>query len=246
MSLVKSPRMTPAKLAANRANALKSTGPRTWRGKGQVALNALRHGRYASPRLFRTRVARSREELALYDWIHLQICEKLGPGNPQQRQEAEDLAREVWCYFRAGRQDALRQLKRMPQGCRVPRRTSVWCALRIPTRLTGGLGTNPRFAVKSTDRFSAVPSQMVIPVGKRGVRLRFWAPRTPWRDEISPEEWRNRLAMALGACTGIPKPTTGYRQPRTDNRTGPGLTVGRSGLWRAIKAGFRSWIAGLL
>ena len=45
MSLVKSPRMTAAKLAANRANALKSTGPRTRRGKARVTLNALKHGR---------------------------------------------------------------------------------------------------------------------------------------------------------------------------------------------------------
>lgn len=45
--LRRSPRLTPASLAARRANALKSTGPRTEAGKARVALNPLRHGRYA-------------------------------------------------------------------------------------------------------------------------------------------------------------------------------------------------------
>ena len=45
--LRKSPVRTRALLSANRANALKSTGPRTARGKHASALNALRHGRRA-------------------------------------------------------------------------------------------------------------------------------------------------------------------------------------------------------
>ena len=36
--------MTPARLAANRQNARKSTGPRTRRGKANSRLNGLRHG----------------------------------------------------------------------------------------------------------------------------------------------------------------------------------------------------------
>ena len=39
--------LTPASLAAGRANALKSTGPWTERGKARVALNSLEHGRSA-------------------------------------------------------------------------------------------------------------------------------------------------------------------------------------------------------
>jgi hypothetical protein len=48
MSLVKSRVMTPARWAANRRNALKSTGPRTARGKAASKLNGLRHG-HCSP-----------------------------------------------------------------------------------------------------------------------------------------------------------------------------------------------------
>jgi len=51
MSLLKPRVMTPARWAANRRNAEKSTGPQTARGKAQSRLNGLRHG-YCSP-LFR-------------------------------------------------------------------------------------------------------------------------------------------------------------------------------------------------
>lgn len=44
MSLVKSPTLTPALLAAKRRNAQTSTGPRTARGKAQSRLNALQRG----------------------------------------------------------------------------------------------------------------------------------------------------------------------------------------------------------
>ncbi len=54
MSLRKSPRITPALLAANRANARKCTAPRTARGKGRTVLNALKHCRYS--RAFREKL----------------------------------------------------------------------------------------------------------------------------------------------------------------------------------------------
>ena len=44
MSLLKPRTITPALLAANRANGRKSKGPRTFRGKLRSSLNALRHG----------------------------------------------------------------------------------------------------------------------------------------------------------------------------------------------------------
>jgi hypothetical protein len=40
----KSPVMTPARLAANRLNALKSTGPKTYRGKTMMRMNGLKTG----------------------------------------------------------------------------------------------------------------------------------------------------------------------------------------------------------
>ena len=48
MSLLKPRLMTPARLAASRRNARKSTGPRTARGKAQSRMNGLRSG-WSSP-----------------------------------------------------------------------------------------------------------------------------------------------------------------------------------------------------
>lgn len=44
MSLRKSPTLTPARLAANRRSAKKSTGPRTAQGKSQSRMNSLESG----------------------------------------------------------------------------------------------------------------------------------------------------------------------------------------------------------
>jgi hypothetical protein len=68
MPLVKSPTMTPRKLAANRANSRQSTGPRTYAGKYRVVLNALKHGRYSQA--FRSNLLKAREDVAVYDWIY--------------------------------------------------------------------------------------------------------------------------------------------------------------------------------
>ena len=45
MPLRKSPTMTPRRLAANRASAQHSTGPKTAQGKARSRLNGLRNGR---------------------------------------------------------------------------------------------------------------------------------------------------------------------------------------------------------
>jgi len=42
-----------AKMATNRANSLKSTGPRTMAGKARSRLNALKHGILASEAVIR-------------------------------------------------------------------------------------------------------------------------------------------------------------------------------------------------
>lgn len=52
MSLRKPPTMTPARLAANRANAAKSTGPRKRAGKKRVRWSALKRGEDAQRAIF--------------------------------------------------------------------------------------------------------------------------------------------------------------------------------------------------
>jgi hypothetical protein len=93
MSLRKSPCPTPASLAARRANALKSTGPRTACGKARVALNALKHGRRAVG--LRERLARAgyRDGEALYCRIRSRLLSTFArPGDDSERHAADRLA----------------------------------------------------------------------------------------------------------------------------------------------------------
>ncbi len=172
MFLRKCPTRTPALLAANRANAQKSTGPRTARGKGQVTLNALKHGGYGG-RLFRSNLLRAREDVALYDWMYRQICDNFPPVGKPQWAQAERLARKAWCSCRRARREGLRS------GRRPPTSSSVWCLLRIPTSL-GGSGTNPLYAVQSMDRRVTFPLRIRIVIPKTGIRLKFWVRRRRW------------------------------------------------------------------
>jgi hypothetical protein len=100
MSLRKSPCLTPASLAARRANARKSTGPRTECGKARVALNPLKHGRRAVALRERLERAGYREGEAFYCRIQSRISKTLArPGDGSERQ-AERLASWIWTFRR--------------------------------------------------------------------------------------------------------------------------------------------------
>ena len=194
MSLVKSPRMTPAKLAANRANAQKSTGPRTAQGKRHVILNALKHGRYARTE----KLVRGGAEADLFAWIRSQVAACYEPhGEPGQR-AVERLARQVWCSFVPGPKRRQREI----QKCRwLPSRTSLWSMQWIPWR-QGGVETNPRYAVKSVD--SSVTSPFPFRVRVRHTRdpheLVFWVQAR--RDTVTLSLSR-LLRMAEKALAGM-------------------------------------------
>jgi len=98
--LRRSPCVTCESLAARRANALRSTGPRTPRGKARVSFNALKHGQYAA------RSARLRESLIragyerqeeLYGRIRSRIVQTFGTPDRHSREDADRLANVVWC-----------------------------------------------------------------------------------------------------------------------------------------------------
>jgi len=97
--LCKSPQLTPAALAARRANSLKSTGPRTARGKAWSCLNALRHGGRA--RNLRARIERTgdRQALCLFDWFHVKLIERFHPSSPWQWDYTKREAGRVWCFM---------------------------------------------------------------------------------------------------------------------------------------------------
>ena len=98
MSLRKSPTRTPASLAASRANAAKSTGPKTAHGKSFVRLNALRHGRRSRP-LGRI-LARGYGFVVnrrLYQWLEDAVRKISRPATPSY--EAELLRSEIQVLF---------------------------------------------------------------------------------------------------------------------------------------------------
>ena len=79
--------LTPASLAARRANALKSTGPRTEQGKARVALNPLKHGRSAASLPERLARAGYRQSAAEWRRIRARIARTFeptfGPSGPE-------------------------------------------------------------------------------------------------------------------------------------------------------------------
>lgn len=97
MSFRKSRPNTPAKLAANRQNAQKSTGPRTLEGKRRVSLNSYQHGYYAA---LNTRRRQALEELrddpAEYDRLHHQLFAAWKPANAMQALVVLDLVELYW------------------------------------------------------------------------------------------------------------------------------------------------------
>ncbi len=100
MPLRKSPTRTPAMLAANRANSLKCTGPRTARGKARAALNSLKHGRYA-PRLLQTLLrAGDHQGAQQYLWFCSEIAATFRASEAGERRQAGRLAARAWCVAR--------------------------------------------------------------------------------------------------------------------------------------------------
>ena len=102
MSLRKSALRTPALLAACRANAQHSTGPRTPEGKARGCLNALRHGRRAGVLARLLPRGLSYQDRMLYNWILRALNNGLEPQTVRQEAKVRRAAIEIWCAMRAG------------------------------------------------------------------------------------------------------------------------------------------------
>jgi hypothetical protein len=96
MSLRRRPTITPALLTANRANARRSTGPRTVEGKNCVVLNALKEGRHARNLGENLRRAKSQRDAELFQWILDQVRTAFRlHGWQVNERKAERLAQQV-------------------------------------------------------------------------------------------------------------------------------------------------------
>jgi len=94
MDLPKRRTLTAARLAANRRNALKSTGPKTAAGKRRVSLNTLRAG-LCSPELERELRARG-EEPRDFRRMHRDLIALFRPGNQGEKDGVEAMALAWW------------------------------------------------------------------------------------------------------------------------------------------------------
>ena len=87
--------ISPAQLAANRANAALSSGPTTEEGKKRSSLNATRHGLAARA------VVLPREGQNEYLAFSKKIIHDLDPGNTVERELAQLIADQQWRLKRA-------------------------------------------------------------------------------------------------------------------------------------------------
>lgn len=95
MPLRKRPTLTPELLAANRANAKRSTGPRTERGKKRVRFNAVRHGRRTQ--LFQECLLVNGYDPSLFDQFLEQFCGLFPTEYLQSANRVERMA-QAWCW----------------------------------------------------------------------------------------------------------------------------------------------------
>ncbi|HEV2178231.1 MAG TPA: hypothetical protein VGW33_13685 [Terriglobia bacterium] len=95
MSLRKSPTMTPARLAANRANAAQSTGPRTAAGKNRVRWNAIKKGLHAGS--FREWLVSSGENPLWFDFFRDRFA--YPPEDKKDLELMEGIAIDYWWAF---------------------------------------------------------------------------------------------------------------------------------------------------
>ena len=85
---------SPAQMAANRANAQKSTGPRTAEGKKRSSMSALKHGLAAKTLVL------PHEDVIAYDEVRESLYKQYEPATPQECMLVDQLASAWWRTLR--------------------------------------------------------------------------------------------------------------------------------------------------
>ena len=226
MSLRKSPIRTAAMLAANRANARKSTGPRTAAGKRTSAMNALRSGFYSRAAWAgEPRCAREAEAFeALCRTLRVAV---VAADNEIGERAVREQARRVWKVKRAldhwieWESQARRKARQVAS--RAPRDNdnaqtggTVRMPYRMPTpvaRVLGRPGTDacPGWTVRVSVRmrWGRSPARLWLRQASLDSALAAWQ---RWR-----QAQRREHTVVMVTCTGHPW-TPQHRQRL---RTGP-------------------------
>src|SRR5262249_34141624 len=88
-------------MAANRANALRSTGPKTAKGKAAIRLNALRHGLLARD------VVLPEEDADAFEELRNQVRASLSPIGPIEEFLIDQIVNAMWRLRRLAQAEAL-------------------------------------------------------------------------------------------------------------------------------------------
>jgi hypothetical protein len=134
MSLSRPRAMTPASLAASRANGAKGKGPRSVRGKHHSFMNALKHGRYSRNLLKNLDIAGRKDDLELLKHIRECVSYFLSPVTRGQQRETQKLARDIWGWV--SEQEKMFEAKRRSLIGTMP----WWIAQPSRLRVRDGLG----------------------------------------------------------------------------------------------------------
>jgi hypothetical protein len=110
MSLVKKPKMTEKKIAANRRNQSLSHGPVTAEGKARIGAARLRHGFYAKSR--EVALPCLGEDPAHYEELLQGLYEEFRPVGTLQKELVNRMARVLWLMERADRSQEGHALRR--------------------------------------------------------------------------------------------------------------------------------------
>lgn len=95
--------VTPAKLAANRANAKKSTGPRTARGKRRSSMNGITHG------LFCSEIVLPGEDARVFEQFRTAVLRKLSPQDVVELMLCDRIVTAQWKLRRLNAMEATAQ-----------------------------------------------------------------------------------------------------------------------------------------
>jgi hypothetical protein len=109
------------KIAANRANARKSTGPKTQRGKSHTALNAISYGFYAATRLL------PYEDEAEYRRLVDEVLADVMPEGPIEHALTKRVISDIWQLGRIDRGEKAHYKNNIASHAAARRRQASHC-----------------------------------------------------------------------------------------------------------------------
>ena len=187
------------KIAANRQNALKSTGPKTPRGKTKSRTNALKHGLFAMD--ISVVGTSNKEDSEQYTALLKSLQEDHGPVGIAEHLEVERIAA---CWWKLGRAWRYENAEITDELFRVEmnQRGLIWSEDPVPhsrlcsERATVDLLRKAKAEIETTGKISDELETEMAAADERFQRL--WASKKEWHSE-----WFRRLLQAqTSSATG--------------------------------------------